>query len=223
MKQEVRGKRLVERFNRYVEYRKTVEKTGESFTEQLRRKSAPKKEERDRQLSAPSRRHGPPPRLGRAKRITTSQAKRLARLAPLIEDAASRHQVPVELICGVILQESGGQCRAVSHAGARGLMQLMPATARRFGVKDSFDPSQNIEGGTRYLRWLIDRFDGNIELALAGYNAGEHNVEKYGNKIPPFKETKQYVPNVLGYTQSLIDIFQAQINHTDLPQYARRA
>ena len=224
MKQQVRGKRLVERFNRYVEYRKTVEKTGESFTEQLRRKSTPnKKEERDRQLSAPSRRHGPPPRLGRAKNITASQAKRLARLAPLIEDAASRHQVPVELIRGVILQESGGQCRAVSHAGARGLMQLMPATARRFGVKNSFDPTQNIEGGTRYLRWLIDRFDGNIELALAGYNAGEHNVEKYGNKIPPFKETKQYVPNVLGYTQTLIDIFQAQINHTDLPQYARRA
>ena len=227
MKQEVRNKGLIERFNRYVEYRKTVEKsgkkTGESFTEQLRHKSAPKREERDRQPSTSCGPHTPPPKLGQAKKITASQAKRLARLAPLIEEAASRHQVPVELICGVILQESGGQCRAVSRAGARGLMQLMPATARRFGVKNSFDPHQNIEGGTRYLRWLIDRFDGDLELALAGYNAGEGNVEKHGNKIPPFKETRQYVPGVLGYTQTMIDIFQAKINHTELPEYARRA
>ena len=100
-------------------------------------------------------------------------------------------------------------------------MQLMPATARRFGVRNSFNPAQNINAGTKYLRWLMDRFDGNVELALAGYNAGEGNVEKYGNKIPPFKETQAYVPSVLSYTQSMIDIFSTQIAQL-LPGYARR-
>jgi len=148
------------------------------------------------------------------------QAQRLARYAPVIQDAARRHNVPIELICGVILQESGANPRAVSHAGAKGLMQLMDGTAKRFGVANSFDPRQNIEGGTKYLRFLLTHFKGNVELALAGYNAGEHNVAKHGNKIPPFRETQNYVPAVLGYTQSMIDILTAS---APLPRYAKLA
>jgi soluble lytic murein transglycosylase-like protein len=101
-------------------------------------------------------------------------------------------------------------------------MQLMPATARRFGVKNSYDPAQNIDGGVKYLRWLLDRFDGDIELALAGYNAGEGNVEKYGNKIPPFRETQAYVPAVLSFTQSIVEIFSVKLA-ANLPTYARKA
>ncbi len=148
-----------------------------------------------------------PLHLGKPKQITTLQAKRLASYAPHIEAAAKKHNVPVELICGVILQESGAQSKAVSHCGARGLMQLMPQTAKRFGVSNSFDPKQNIDGGTKYLAFLLKRFKGRLDLTLAAYNSGEHNVEKYGNKIPPFRETKNYVPAVLGYTQSMINIF----------------
>lgn len=147
---------------------------------------------------------------------------RLASYAPYIEASARKHNVPVELICGVILQESGAQHKAVSHCGAKGLMQLMPGTARRFGVNNSFDPQQNIDGGTRYLAWLLNRFNGDISLSLAAYNSGERNVEKYGNKIPPFKETQNYVPAVLGYTQSMIDIFVARANVVNLPEHARR-
>jgi len=150
------------------------------------------------------------------KEITLQQANRLAKYAPHIQDASKRHKVPVELICAVILQESGGNPKAVSSAGARGLMQLMPATARRFGVTNSFDPKQNIEGGTKYLRFLLDRFNGDYKLALAGYNAGEANVEKYGNRIPPFAETRNYVPSVLSYADSIHKI----IGSTSAPNIA---
>lgn len=142
----------------------------------------------------------------KAKTITLAQANRIAGYAPLIQDSARRHNVPVELICGVILQESGGNARAVSSAGAKGLMQLMDGTARRFGVRNSFNPAQNIEGGTKYLRFLLDRFKGDVELTLAAYNAGEGNVEKHGMRVPPFRETRAYVPNVLGYCVAMIDI-----------------
>lgn len=145
----------------------------------------------------------------RRKTITTDQANRLAKYSPLIKDSAARNNVPVELICGVILQESGGNARAVSSAGARGLMQLMPATAKRMGVRNSFDPAQNIEGGTKYLRSLLDRYNGNVELTLAAYNAGEKNVEKHGNRVPPFAETRNYIPNVLGYCVAMIDMLKA--------------
>jgi soluble lytic murein transglycosylase-like protein len=84
----------------------------------------------------------------------------------------------------------------MSYKGARGLMQLMPGTAARFGVNSIWDPRQNIEGGTRYMRFLLDQFDGDVKLALAGYNAGEGAVMKYGNRIPPYNETQEYVRRI---------------------------
>jgi soluble lytic murein transglycosylase-like protein len=78
-------------------------------------------------------------------------------------------------------------------------MQLMPATARRFGVANAYDPDQNVGGGARYLRWLLDRYGGNVALALAGYNAGEGAVQKYGNQVPPYRETQQYVRRVVSH------------------------
>jgi soluble lytic murein transglycosylase-like protein len=93
-------------------------------------------------------------------------------------------------------QESTFKPKAMSHKGARGLMQLMPGTAARFGVTSIWDPKQNIEGGTRYMRWLLNKFDGNVNLALAGYNAGEGAVMKYGNRIPPYSETQEYVRRI---------------------------
>lgn len=223
MDEGVKNKALVERFGKYIDYRKASKKSSQGFIEELSgHVEAPKETKQRHSVATRSARRFQPPRLARAKSITAVQAQRLARYAPLIEGAARRHGVPVELICGVILQESGGNPRAVSPAGAQGLMQLMPGTARRFGVTNSFDPVQNIDGGTRYLRFLLERFKGRLDLVAAGYNAGEGNVEKYGNKIPPFRETQGYVPNVLGYTQSMIDIFASSANPLKLPSNARR-
>jgi soluble lytic murein transglycosylase-like protein len=126
-------------------------------------------------------------------------AGRCDRYAPLISAAAKRHGVDPNLVHAVIRAESAYRSRAKSHAGACGLMQLMPATAKRFGVRDIWDPEQNIEGGVAYLRFLQDLFAGDIRLALAAYNAGEGAVAKYGNRIPPYRETQTYVRRVLGY------------------------
>jgi hypothetical protein len=114
---------------------------------------------------------------------------------PIIEQAAAGKVDPL-LVAAVVAVESSGNAKARSPKDAQGLMQLIPATARRFGVTDPNDPAQNIRGGTEYLAWLINRFDGNLEHALAGYNAGEGRVDQYGG-IPPFKETREYVPKVL--------------------------
>ena len=119
------------------------------------------------------------------------------RFAARIAEVASRYEVPEALIHAVVAVESAYDPNAVSRAGAVGLMQLMPATARRYGVADRRNPSANLAGGTRYLRDLLQRFDSDLELALAGYNAGENAVEKFGNRIPPFDETRNYVRKVL--------------------------
>ncbi|MEE4379407.1 MAG: lytic transglycosylase domain-containing protein [Candidatus Competibacteraceae bacterium] len=118
---------------------------------------------------------------------------------PIIRQYAQEHRLPTQLIRAIIQAESSGKRRAVSPKGAQGLMQLMPATAKRFGVTDPFDPAQNIEAGTRYMAWLLDKFDNNLKLALAGYNAGENAVVRYGNTIPPYPETRQYVKRVLQF------------------------
>lgn len=109
-------------------------------------------------------------------------------------------RVSPALALAVIAVESAGRPRAVSHAGAQGLMQLIPATAERFGVRDAFDPAQNIRGGVAYLDWLMGEFGGDAVLALAGYNAGEGAVRRNGG-VPPFAETRDYVPRVLAAWQ----------------------
>ena len=119
------------------------------------------------------------------------------RFSSKIAEVASRYQVPEALLHAVITIESAYDPNAVSRAGAVGLMQLMPATAKRYGVANRQDPTANLTGGTRYLKDLLVRFDSNLELALAGYNAGENAVEKFGNRIPPFAETQSYVRKVL--------------------------
>ena len=116
-------------------------------------------------------------------------------LAPLIEEASSRTGLPEALISAVMETESGYRPDAISPAGAQGLMQLMPALAEEMGVRDSFDPRENIMGGARYLRELLDRFRGNVRLALASYNAGPTAVAKYG-RVPPFRETQRYVKQI---------------------------
>jgi soluble lytic murein transglycosylase-like protein len=113
----------------------------------------------------------------------------------MINSAANNGVDPL-LLYSIMHQESSFKSHAISPKGARGLMQLMPFTAMRFGVTNIFDPRQNIEGGARYVRFLLDRFDGDINLVLAGYNAGEGAVEKYGWHVPPYSETQEYVRRI---------------------------
>lgn len=126
----------------------------------------------------------------------------IGKLVPIIDNAARTHGVDPKLVHAVIRAESGYNDRALSNKGAIGLMQLIPATAERMGVKNIYDPVENIFGGTRYLSQLIKMFNGNIELAIAGYNAGENAVVRNGNRIPPFAETQAYVPKVMAFYRS---------------------
>ena len=120
----------------------------------------------------------------------------------LIAEAAARHGVDPALVAAVVDAESSFNPNAVSGAGAKGLMQLMDATARGLGVQNPFDPVQNIEGGTKFLAGLLKQFNGDVRLALAGYNAGPGAVQKYGG-IPPYAETQRYVPKVIARWQEL--------------------
>jgi soluble lytic murein transglycosylase-like protein len=121
----------------------------------------------------------------------------------IIEQAAVSAALEPNLLRAVIVVESGFNSRAVSKRGAVGLMQLMPATARRYGVSNPYDARQNVHGGARYLKFLIDHFGHDVHLALAAYNAGEDAVERNGGQIPPFSETMAYVPRVLRIYQML--------------------
>ncbi len=129
-------------------------------------------------------------------------ARNRQRMSPLIDRVARRFRLDRALVHAVVHVESAYDPQAVSHKGAVGLMQLMPDTARRFGVRDRYDPTQNLFGGVRYLRALLLQF-GNVALALAAYNAGENAVARYGNHVPPYPETRRYVRKVLARYREL--------------------
>lgn len=138
------------------------------------------------------------PRPARSREAVPSKApwrSAAGRFADLIDGAARRHQIDPAVLTAMAQVESALDPSAVSPKGASGLLQLMPETARRFGVSDVFDVAQNVEGGARYFSWLLERY-GSMELALAGYNAGEGSVDQYQG-IPPYRETRHYVDRVL--------------------------
>ncbi len=122
-----------------------------------------------------------------------------------IVDSSRRYNIDPLLIYSQMHQESSFKIRATSNKGASGLMQLMPGTARRFGVTSIYDPKQNIDAGVRYMRWLLDTFKGDVVLALAGYNAGEGAVMKYGWNVPPYRETQEYVRRITSRYGAITD------------------
>lgn len=144
------------------------------------------------------------------KNSTTSTVKKeYATTAKQLEDifsrASKKYNLSIDLLKAVAKQESNFQITAVSKSGAQGIMQLMPATAKALGVTDSFDPEQNIMGGAKFLSQMLERYNGNITLALAAYNAGPGSVDKY-NGVPPYEETQDYVVKVANYMNQTIDV-----------------
>jgi soluble lytic murein transglycosylase-like protein len=127
-----------------------------------------------------------------------------------IVESGTRHGVDPVLLYAIMHQESTFKAKAVSPKGARGLMQLMPGTAARYGVTNIFDPRQNIDGGARYMKFLLNLFDGDVNLALAGYNAGEGAVMKYGYRVPPYSETQEYVRRISRRYALMRDPFTAR-------------
>jgi soluble lytic murein transglycosylase-like protein len=134
-------------------------------------------------------------------RLSSNGSRDVERLLhPIVIQTASRHQIDPALVKAIIMAESGFNTWAISKRGAKGLMQLMPATAQALGVEDIFNPKQNISGGVRYFKKLVTQFNGDVELALAAYNAGSRNVRHYQG-IPPFKATQYYIKKVFKYYQ----------------------
>ena len=142
---------------------------------------------------------------GPSKNASIGWLARSAQYDGVIRGAAKDATIQAALVRAVIVVESGFNPRATSKKGAIGLMQLLPATAKRYGVKNIYDPEQNVRAGAHYLSDLLVRFDSNLELALAAYNAGEEAVERYGRHVPPFRETLAYVPSVMKVYQRLMD------------------
>jgi soluble lytic murein transglycosylase-like protein len=139
-----------------------------------------------------------------------------------IVDSSRRYNIDPLLIYSQMHQESSFKLKALSHKGASGLMQLMPATARRLGVTSIYDPKQNIEGGVKYMRMLLDMFGQDVVLALAGYNAGEGAVMRYGHQVPPYSETREYVRRITARYNSITDgTFAANYRRVTSPQAAK--
>jgi soluble lytic murein transglycosylase-like protein len=179
----------------------------------------------DRELNTPTKIYEVP---GAPSYRTTTDAGRAAtapRFDDLVVTHAQRHALRPELVRAVIQVESGYNPTATSPKGAMGLMQLMPATARALGVRNPYDPEDNIRGGTAYLRQLLDRYDGNEQLALAAYNAGSGAVDRYGN-VPPYRETRDYVRRVAlkagAETQAKVTIYKSIeiIDGRAIPRYS---
>ncbi|MCB9378520.1 MAG: lytic transglycosylase domain-containing protein [Holophagales bacterium] len=133
-------------------------------------------------------------------RFAEGQRRPATSWGDLIFETARRHEINPELVVAVVRAESGFDARAVSNKGARGLMQLMPATGQRFGLRTAelYDPAKNLDAGVRYLRWLADRFDDDLARVLAGYNAGEGSVDRYGG-VPPYRETQGYIRKIYAF------------------------
>jgi soluble lytic murein transglycosylase-like protein len=150
----------------------------------------------DRPIDQPTAVYAVPGTQQQFSTTPVADASKVSDYESLIAEHATRHALRPELVRAVIQVESGFNPQALSPKGAMGLMQLMPATARELGVRNAYDPAENIRGGTTYLRQLLDRYDGNEELALAAYNAGAGAVDRSGGRVPAYRETRDYVRKV---------------------------